>query len=122
VVSIFCVCVCVKVHACLCGCFVRLLIGGEISFVLLVVKGTHAERTSQIGWIKLTRTMRISDGTVRIYFGAGELALAAANKETDVLQALKDSWDVGTNEDLISTGARFFAVRRGEHVLRARKR
>jgi alanyl-tRNA synthetase len=52
--------------------------------------------------------MRISDGTVRLYFAAGELAIDAADKEADVLQALKTSWDVGTNEDLIVTGARFF--------------
>jgi len=33
--------------------------------------GTHCENTSQVGWIKILKTSRISDGILRLYYVAG---------------------------------------------------
>jgi len=33
--------------------------------------GTHCDNTSEVGWIKLLKTARISDGIVRLYYVAG---------------------------------------------------
>ena len=32
--------------------------------------GTHHDRTSQVGWIKMLKSQRISDGIVRLYYVA----------------------------------------------------
>jgi alanyl-tRNA synthetase len=32
--------------------------------------GTHHDKTSQVGWIKLLKSQRISDGIVRLYYVA----------------------------------------------------
>lgn len=34
--------------------------------------GTHCENTGEVGWIKLTKTSRISDGILRLYYVAGK--------------------------------------------------
>ena len=34
--------------------------------------GTHCSNTSEVGWIKVLKSKRISDGIVRIYYVAGE--------------------------------------------------
>jgi len=37
--------------------------------------GTHVDNTAEIGFIKLVKTTRISDGVVRLYYVAGERAM-----------------------------------------------
>ena len=34
--------------------------------------GTHGDNTSEVGWIRLMKTTRIADGTVRLYYVPGE--------------------------------------------------
>lgn len=34
--------------------------------------GTHCDNTSEVGYIKITKTLRISDGILRLYYVAGE--------------------------------------------------
>jgi len=41
--------------------------------------GTHCDTTSEVGWIKLLCTKRISDGIVRLYFVAGEKTIDRLN-------------------------------------------
>jgi len=50
--------------------------------------GTHADNTSEVGWIKLLKTTRISDGIVRLYYVAGEKTIEKLNKEGNVLNDL----------------------------------
>ncbi len=38
--------------------------------------GTHTERTGQIGLVKIMRTERIQDGTIRLVFAAGDAAIS----------------------------------------------
>lgn len=37
--------------------------------------GTHCDQTSEVGWIKLINTKKISDGVVRLFFVAGARTL-----------------------------------------------
>jgi len=32
--------------------------------------GTHCDSTAEVGWIKIVKTQRISDGIVRLYYVA----------------------------------------------------
>jgi len=41
--------------------------------------GTHCDNTSEVGWIKLLKTARISDGIVRLYYVAGEKTIEKLN-------------------------------------------
>jgi len=43
--------------------------------------GTHADNTSEVGWVRLIRTSRISDGIVRLEYCAQEKAIELLNKE-----------------------------------------
>jgi len=69
--------------------------------------GTHCDNTSEVGWIKLLRTTRVADGTVRLYYVAGEKTIARLNKETEILNKLQETWNVPLQQ-LPSTGLRFF--------------
>lgn len=35
--------------------------------------GTHHDKTSQVGWIKMLKSQRVSDGIVRLYYVAVKL-------------------------------------------------
>lgn len=59
--------------------------------------GTHCDNTSEIGWIKLLKTIRISDGIVRLYFVAGEKCIPKLNYEHDTLTSLMELWGVSMN-------------------------
>eukprot|EP01016_Furgasonia_blochmanni_P018253 TRINITY_DN2078_c0_g2_i4.p1 TRINITY_DN2078_c0_g2~~TRINITY_DN2078_c0_g2_i4.p1 ORF type:complete len:764 (-),score=336.45 TRINITY_DN2078_c0_g2_i4:2205-4496(-) len=69
--------------------------------------GTHCDNTSEVGWIKLLKTKRISDGIVRLYFVAGEKSIERLNKEREVLNHLCKIWSVNQGQ-LVETGERFF--------------
>eukprot|EP00744_Colponema_vietnamica_P000780 GILI01001356.1.p1 GENE.GILI01001356.1~~GILI01001356.1.p1 ORF type:complete len:965 (+),score=358.80 GILI01001356.1:48-2942(+) len=69
--------------------------------------GTHCDNTAEVGWVRILRSNRISDGIVRLYFVAGEKAIARLNTESLVLQNLSDAWSVGMS-DLVPTAERFF--------------
>jgi len=69
--------------------------------------GTHADNTSEVGFIKIIKTNRISDGIVRLYYVAGDLALSVLDQESCLIQALTAEWGVHSN-DLKSTANRFF--------------
>jgi len=43
--------------------------------------GTHCDSTAEVGWIKLVKTQRISDGIVRLYYVAHEKAISKMNDE-----------------------------------------
>ena len=70
--------------------------------------GTHCDKTSEVGLIRLIRSHRISDGIVRLHFVAGERALSFMNEESMLLNDLCDLWGV-QKSDVISTANRFFA-------------
>jgi alanyl-tRNA synthetase len=69
--------------------------------------GTHCDNTSQVGLIKIISTSRISDGTVRLTYVAGDLALEQVAQQTRILNSLQNEWKV-TRRDVVSTADRFF--------------
>ena len=56
--------------------------------------GTHADNTSEVGWIRLLRSSRISDGIVRMEYVAQERAIEILNHEAGILDDLCDAWGV----------------------------
>ena len=69
--------------------------------------GTHADNTSEVGWVRLLRSSRISDGIVRLEYVAQERAIEVLNAEADILEDLCEAW--GVNQDQIKdTALRFF--------------
>jgi alanyl-tRNA synthetase len=44
--------------------------------------GTHCDNTSEVGWIRLLKTARISDGIVRLNYVAGEKTIDRLNYDT----------------------------------------
>lgn len=65
--------------------------------------GTHVDNTSEIGWIKIVKTTRVSDGVVRLYYVAGERAMQELNKESQLIYDMCQMWGVD-NSQLYSTG------------------
>lgn len=69
--------------------------------------GTHADNTSEVGWVRILRSSRISDGIVRLEYVAKERAIEVMNTESQILDDLCESW--GVNQDQIKdTASRFF--------------
>jgi len=56
--------------------------------------GTHCDSTSEIGWIKIIKTTRISDGVVRLYYCGGERAMEELNGESKLLFDMCKMWGV----------------------------
>jgi len=56
--------------------------------------GTHCDNTAEVGWIRMIKTQRISDGIVRLYYVAHERAIEIMNKETDIINQLGDLWGI----------------------------
>jgi alanyl-tRNA synthetase len=50
--------------------------------------GTHADNTSEVGWIRLLKSSRISDGIVRLEYVAQERAIEVLNHEAGILENL----------------------------------
>lgn len=51
--------------------------------------GTHCDNTSEVGWIKIFRSARVSDGVVRLYYVAGKHVLPLLNSETNIIGQLR---------------------------------
>lgn len=47
--------------------------------------GTHCDSTAEVGWIKLIKSQRISDGIVRLYYVAHEKAIEIMNGEQEIM-------------------------------------
>lgn len=56
--------------------------------------GTHCDSTAEVGWIKIIKSQRISDGIVRLYYCALERAIDVMNDEMDIMNQLCESWSV----------------------------
>jgi alanyl-tRNA synthetase len=56
--------------------------------------GTHADNTSEVGWVRLLRSSRISDGILRLEYVAQERAIEVLNAEADILEDLCEAWGV----------------------------
>jgi|TARA_B110000285_G_C15121395_1_gene617380 alanyl-tRNA synthetase len=69
--------------------------------------GTHCDSTAEVGWIKIIKTQRISDGIVRLYYVALEKAIDSLNADQDIMNALCDTWGVDQTQ-ILQTASRFF--------------
>ena len=69
--------------------------------------GTHADNTSEVGWVRMIKTQRISDGIVRLYYVAQERAIQVMNTEFNILQKLTETWGVDQSQ-IEPTATRFF--------------
>lgn len=69
--------------------------------------GTHADNTAEVGWIKVIKSQRISDGIVRLYYVARERAIDVMNNESTILHNLCKTWGVDQNQ-IDQTANRFF--------------
>ena len=69
--------------------------------------GTHKDNTNEVGYIKIIKSKRISDGIVRLYFKANKRSLEELDKDSLVIHKLEDLW--GVERDVIfQTADRFF--------------
>lgn len=69
--------------------------------------GTHHDNTNQVGYIKLLKSKRISDGIVRLYFVAGQKSLEEIDEDGKVINDLSTLWGVERNM-IYDTASRFF--------------
>jgi alanyl-tRNA synthetase len=69
--------------------------------------GTHCDSTAEVGWIKLIKTQRISDGIVRLYYVAHERAIEKMNDEQEIMNQLCDTWGIDQSQ-ILPTATRFF--------------
>jgi alanyl-tRNA synthetase len=69
--------------------------------------GTHCDNTNEVGWVKIFKSARISDGILRLYFVANYRVLEALNAETTIINGIKDLWGINQTE-IVDTAARFF--------------
>ena len=68
--------------------------------------GTHCDSTAEVGWVRMIKSNRISDGIVRLYYVAGERAIEVMNHEQDILHDIEKIWSVDQGQ-LVSTAQRF---------------
>ncbi len=64
--------------------------------------GTHCDNTSEVGWIKIIKTSRISDGILRLYYVAGSKSIEKMNSETKIINDLLKMWGISQPE-IVST-------------------
>ena len=69
--------------------------------------GTHCDNTQEVGFIRLLKTHRISDGILRLYYVAGNKTIEKLNYDTDILNQVCDLWSVPKGQ-IIETADRFF--------------
>ena len=69
--------------------------------------GTHCDNTAEVGWVKMNKSHRISDGIVRLEYVAYERALEELNAETSIINTLCKDWNIEKNK-IVQTGNRFF--------------
>jgi alanyl-tRNA synthetase len=87
--------------------FLQLVAHKLLFCIILYITGTHADNTSEVGFIKIIKASRISDGIVRLYYVAGKLALSRLREEAEILNKLQDVYSV-QSDTLIATAERFF--------------
>jgi alanyl-tRNA synthetase len=87
--------------------------------------GTHCDNTAEVGWLKLLRTFRVSDGVLRLEYVCYERALEELNQETEIINELCKDWGI-EKSSIVKTGNRFFddfkkysnkVQRQEEHIL-----
>jgi alanyl-tRNA synthetase len=69
--------------------------------------GTHCDNTAEVGWVRIIKSQRISDGIVRLYYVAQEKAIQVLNDEHEILQKLCEQWGVDPTQ-IVPTASRFF--------------
>ena len=69
--------------------------------------GTHADNTSEVGWIRILKSQRISDGIVRLYYVARDRAIEVMNNEAKIMNTLCETWGVDQSQ-IEMTASRFF--------------
>lgn len=69
--------------------------------------GTHCDNTNEVGWIKIFKSARVSDGILRLYYVANKKVLKTLNEEAQVINHLKDLWGINQHE-IVPTAKRFF--------------
>ena len=70
--------------------------------------GTHRDNTNEVGYIKLIKSKRISDGIVRLYYVAGKKSLDELDEDSKVIHQLEDLWGVERSV-IFQTADRFFS-------------
>ena len=69
--------------------------------------GTHCDNTSEIGFIRLLKSQRISDGIVRLTFVGGDRAYEELKVQTDITNDLCSLWGIEQSM-IVKTAERFF--------------
>jgi alanyl-tRNA synthetase len=69
--------------------------------------GTHCDRSSEVGWVRILKSAKIQDGIVRLYFVAGKKTMEKLNYDTGILNELCRLWSIDKSQ-LVETGERFF--------------
>ena len=69
--------------------------------------GTHADNTAEVGWVRILKSQRISDGIVRLTYVAQERALEILSSEAGILTNLCSMWGV-EQAHLEKTALKFF--------------
>ena len=69
--------------------------------------GTHCDNTAEVGWIRMLKSHRISDGIVRLEYVAGEKAIGKLNEEDAILHHLCKMWKISPGE-VVGTAERMF--------------
>ena len=70
--------------------------------------GTHCDNTAEVGWVRILKTQRVSDGIVRLYYVAGEKSIEKLNEEDSILHHLCNIWGISQHE-IVPTAERFFS-------------
>ena len=69
--------------------------------------GTHRDNTNEVGYIKIIKSKRISDGIVRLYFVANKRSLDELDEDSKVIHQLEELWGVERGV-IFQTADRFF--------------
>ncbi|MBU6997535.1 MAG: alanine--tRNA ligase [Theionarchaea archaeon] len=69
--------------------------------------GTHADNTSEVGFIKVVSFEKISDAVLRLEFTAGLTALTCVQEDADILKEIGDIFRVEKSQ-VVKTAQRFF--------------
>jgi alanyl-tRNA synthetase len=69
--------------------------------------GTHADNTSEVGFIKIVSFEKISDAVLRLEFTAGLTALKCVQEDADILREIGEIFRVEKSQ-VVKTAQRFF--------------
>ena len=59
----------------------------------------------------MKKTLRVSDGILRLYYVAGKRVMSALNEESVIINELKDLWGV-TQDGIVGTANRIFSEKK----------